>query len=156
MEKKERRHINEAIVAGAMFGLPGGYDNTMSPASYMVQGPTPGYTYNMLAFNDTLQQPKNKLSGEYYIHPGCTVRGAGYNNPDKTYTGVVNRIVKNGKGEVVCLYIQAFKTAKLVAIRADDNLELLIPKSVNQYGGHKLSPSTNLDIGKGTMRGAWT
>lgn len=152
---KKRRSINEALIAGAMFGLPGGYDNTMSPASYMVQGPHPGYTYNMLAFNDTLQQPKNKPSNEYYIHPGCSVRGVGFNNPDKKYTGVVNRIVKNGKSEVVCLYIQTFKTAKIVAIRADDNLELLLPKNVAQYGGYKLSPSNDLDIGKGTMRGAY-
>lgn len=150
MEK--RRNINEALVAGAMFGLPGGYDNTMSPASYMVQGPFPGYTYNMLAFNDTLQQKKNKPSNEYYIHPGCTVRGVGFNNPNKTYTGVVNRIVKNGKSEVICLYIQTFKNAKIVAIRPDDNLELLIPKGVAQYGGYRLSPSSNLDISRGQIQ----
>jgi hypothetical protein len=54
--------------------------------------------------------------------------------------------VKNEKGEVVCLYIQSLKTAKLVAIRADDNLELLIPKGLDQYGGYRLAASDNLDI----------
>ena len=140
-----------------MFGLPGGYDNTMSPASYMVQGPTPGYTYNMLAFNDTLQQPKNKVENKQTIHPGRMVRGVGYNNPDKKYTGIVHRILKSGDGKkAIGLYIQTLKNAKMVTIRADKNLELLVPENVPQYGGHRLSPSTNLDIGKGTMRGAWT
>ena len=149
---KKRRNLNEALVAGAMYGLPGGYDNTMSPASYMVQGPFPGYTYNMLAFNDTLQQKTNKLKDEYYIHPGCKVRGVGFNNPDRTYTGTVQRIVKNGKSEVICLYIMTVKNARIVAIRADDNLELLLPKESGQYGGYKLTPSTNLDISKGMMQ----
>jgi hypothetical protein len=100
----------------------------------------------MMAFNDTLQQKPNKVEYEYYIHPGSTVRGRGFNHGDKTYTGIVNRIVKNSNGEVVCLYIQSFKTAKLVAVRADENLELILPKGLDQYGGHKLATSDNLDI----------
>jgi len=151
---KKRRIINEALIAGAMFGLPGGYDNTMSPASYMVQGPYPGYTYNMLAFNDTLQQPKNKLSNEHIIHAGDLVRGKGSNNPDKTYTGVVRWIAKNGKSEVVCLYIQTLKNSRIVSIRPE-GVEWLVSRKPPQYGGYKLSPSNDLDIGKGTMRGTY-
>lgn len=143
----KRRSINEALVPGGLFGLPGGFDNTLSPASYTVQGKQPGYVYHMMNFNDTLQQPVNKTNDEYYIHPGCTVRGRGFNNGDKTYTGVVNRIVKNEKGEVVCLYVQSFKTAKIVAVRVDDNLELLLPKNVDQYGGYHIAASDNLAIG---------
>ena len=54
--------------------------------------------------------------------------------------------IKNEKGEVVCLYVQSFKTAKLVAVRADENLELILPKGLDQYGGHRLATSDNLDI----------
>jgi hypothetical protein len=143
----KRRSINEALVPAGLFGLPGGFDNTLSPASYTVQGKQPGYVYHMMTFNDTLQQPINKTNNEYYIHPGSTVRGRGYNHGDKTYTGVVNRIVKNEKGEVVCLYVQSFKTSKIVAVRVDDNLELLLPKNVDQYGGYHIAASDNLAIG---------
>ena len=147
MKVVKRRSINEALVPGGLFGLPGGFDNTLSPASYTVQGKQPGYVYHMMAFNDTLQQKPNKVEYEYYIHPGSTVRGRGFNHGDTTYTGIVNRIVKNSNGEVVCLYIQSFKTAKLVAIKADENLELLLPKDIEQYGGYRLAPSDNLAIG---------
>lgn len=151
MKTIKRRSINEALVPGGLFGLPGGFDNTLSPASYTVQGKQPGYVYQMHSFNDTLQQKPNRVEYEYYIHPGSTVRGRGFNHGDKTYTGIVNRIVKNEKGEVICLYIQSFKTAKLVAIRADENLELLLPKSVDQYGGYRLATSDNLDIARNNM-----
>ena len=145
---KKRRSINESTLISGGYGFVGGggYDNTLSPASYNVQGKQPGYIYSILPMTDTLQQKPNKIEHQYYIHPGCTVRGVGFNNGDKHYTGVVNRIVKNEKGEVVCLYIQSLKTAKLVAIRADDNLELLIPKGLDQYGGYRLATSDNLDI----------
>ena len=56
------------------------------------------------------------------------------------------RIIKDENGEIVCLYIQSLKTAKLVAIRADDNLELILPQELEQYGGHNLAASNNLDI----------
>lgn len=137
-------NINEDLLAGT-FG--GGLDNTLSPASYNVQGSYPGYVYSILPFNDTLQQKTNKPSNEYYIHPGCTVRGVGFNNPDKTYTGIVNRIVKNEKGEVILLYIQAFKTSKFVSIRADENLELIIHKNDNQIGIMNPPANYSLNIG---------
>lgn len=147
---KKRRSINESTLISGGYGFVsgGGYDNTLSPASYNVQGKNPGYTYSVLNVTDELQQPSNDNSHEYYIHPGCTVRGVGYNNENKHYTGVVNRIVKNEKGEVVCLYIQSFKTAKIVAIRADDNLELIIPSEQDQCGGFHLTASNNIDITK--------
>ena len=147
MEEKEKKHINEgSLVAGVLGMVGGGFDNTVSPASFNVQGKQPGYIYSIHDLNDTLQQPKNPTPREYYIYPGCTVRGRGYNYGDKTYTGVVNRIVKNGKGEVVCLYIQSLKTAKLVTIRADENLELILPKTPYQYTTHRVATEENIDI----------
>jgi hypothetical protein len=148
MNTRKRRSINESTLISAGYGFPNGagMDNTLSPASYNVQGKQPGYIYSILPMTDTLQQKPNKIEHEYYIHPGCTVRGVGFNNKDKHYTGIVNRIVKNEKGEVVCLYVQSFKTAKLVAVRVDDNLELILPKDVDQYGGYRLSASNNIDI----------
>lgn len=145
---KRRKIINESTLISGGYGFVGGggYDNTLSPASYNVQGRQPGYVYSILPMTDTLQQKPNKIEHEYYIHPGCTVRGVGYNNSDKHYTGIVNRIVKDEQGRVVCLYIQSFKTAKLVSIRADENLELILPTNVDQYGGYKLATSNNLDI----------
>ena len=146
--KKKRRSINESTLISGGYGFVGGgvYDNTLSPASYNVQGRQPGYVYSVLPMTDVLQQKPNEMEYEYYIHPGCTVRGVGYNNRDKHYTGIVNRIVKDENGEIVCLYIQSLKTAKLVAIRADDNLELILPQELEQYGGHNLAASNNLDI----------
>ena len=146
--KMKRRSINESTLISGGYGFVGGggYDNTLSPASYNVQGRQSGYVYSVLPMTDVLQQKPNEMEHEYYIHPGCTVRGVGYNNKDKHYTGIVNRIVKDENGEIVCLYIQSFKTAKLVAIRADDNLELILPQELEQYGGHNLAASNNLDI----------
>lgn len=153
MEKKnKRRSINEStLISGGYGAVGGGFDNTLSPASYNVQGRSPGYVYQVLPFTDELQQKPNPVCHEYYIHPGCTVRGVGFNNPDKHYTGLVNRIVKDTNGKVVCLYIQSFKTSKLVAVRADDNLELLIPKSVDQMGRYHMAASDNIDIAKGNL-----
>lgn len=129
------------------FGVAGGAgDPTLAGTQYNVQGSYPGYVYSVLGFNDALQQKPNNPSNEYYIHPGSRVRGAGFNNPDKRYTGIVNRIVKNENGEIICLYIIAEKTSKMVTIRADENLELLINKDNDQRGGiHTISP-THLDL----------
>ena len=144
MKKISKTHINENV-----FAMSGGSgDPTLSSTSYIVQGNFPGYTYQILGFNDILQQKPNKPSHEYYIHPGCMVRGAGFNNPDKRYTGKVNRIVKNSDGEVICLYILTTKNSKMVSIRADENLELLINKADDQNGIEKFSPSYNLSIGR--------
>ena len=78
----KRRSINESTLISGGYGFVGGggYDNTLSPASYNVQGKQPGYVYSILPMTDTLQQKPNKIEHEYYIHPGCTVRGVGYNN----------------------------------------------------------------------------
>lgn len=135
-----------------MFATGGGMDNTLFPASYSVQGALPGYTYSILPFNDTLQQKKNTPSEEYYIYPGCTVRGVGFNNPDKHYTGIVNRIIKDANGEVVALYIQCFKTSKLVSIRPDDNLELIIHKDSKQVGMKTQNPEHNLSLNQNIVR----
>jgi hypothetical protein len=131
---------NSFAVAGGMA------DTTFGNPSHMVQGSFPGYTYTVLGFNDSLQQKPNKLSHEYYIHPGCLVRGVGFNNPDRTYTGTVNRIVKNESGEIVCLYILTQKTSKMVTIRADENLELLIQKGTEQKGLHTFGSEHNMSI----------
>ena len=95
-----------------------------------------------------LLQKKNQPPHEYYIHPGCLVRGVGFNNPDKKYTGRVNRIVKNENGEIICLYILTEKNSTMVTIKADDNLELLIKKSDEQKGIHTIAPSYNTTIAR--------
>ena len=104
----------------------GGADPTMG-VSYNVQGRGPGYVYSILPFNNSLQQKVNDPGNDdYYIYPGCLVRGVGYNNPSLHYTGIVNRIVKDSNGEVRFLYIKTLKTNRFVSIAADDNLELII------------------------------
>ena len=114
-----------AINENSFGAFGGGLDQTMG-ASYNVQGRGPGYVYSILPFNDSLQQKANDPGNEYYIYPGCLVRGAGYNNPKLFYTGIVNRIVKDGNGEVKFIYIKTLKTNRFVSISADDNLELII------------------------------
>ena len=146
MEKTEK--INENWFSGGYLGPGLGMDWTMSPASYTVQGSNTGYVYSLRTFDDSLQQKTNKYKDEYYIYPGCMVRGVGYNNPDKHYTGKVYRIIKNGKGEIIGLYILSSKTSKFVSIRADENLELLLPKETDQYGLFNPTPSEmNLNNG---------
>lgn len=144
MRKIKKRNINEHT-----FAMAGGAgDPTLASSSYMVQGTFPGYTYQVLGFNDHLQQKPNKPSNEYYIHPGCRVSGVGVNNPDKTYTGIIKKIIKNEKGEVVCIEIQNEKTATSVTIQADNNLKLLIPNEKDQKGVHVSAPSYNMNIGR--------
>ena len=108
------------------FGAFGGIADPTMGVSYNVQGRGPGYVYSILPFNNSLQQKTNDPGNEYYIYPGCLVRGAGYNNPKLFYTGIVNRIVKDGNGEVKFIYIKTLKTNRFVSISADDNLELII------------------------------
>jgi hypothetical protein len=145
--KKKSTEINENALA-----IAGGIgDPTLASTSHMVQGSFPGYTYQVLGFNDTLQQKPNKPSNEYYIHPGCLVRGVGVNNPKKKYTGRVNRIVKDEKGVVVCLYILSQKNCKMVTIQADDNLELLIHKEEDQKGIYTSTPQYNMNIGRSML-----
>ena len=114
-----------AINENSFGAFGGGLDPTMG-ASYNVQGRGPGYVYSILPFNDSLQQKANDPGNEYYIYPGCLVRGAGYTNSKLFYTGIVNRIVKDGNGEVKFIYIKTLKTNRFVSISADDNLELII------------------------------
>ena len=126
----------------AMLFSGGGFDNTMSPASYNVQGSFPGYVYQILPLNNDLQQKVEHKPEEYYIHPGCLVRGKGFNNPDNTYTGYVNRIVKDSQGAVVCLYIKTVKNNRMVSVRADDDLILLIQKKEE----NQTPPEMKLDL----------
>lgn len=148
-------NLNESTFA--MYNGAG--DPTLTGTQHNVQGSFPGYVYSVLGFNDTLQQKKNKPSTEYYIHPGCTVSGVGFNNPNKRYTGLVNRIFKDESGNIICLYVQAFSvedlrkpnkepksTSEIVTVRVDDNLELKISKSEEQKGLHTTAPSYTTNI----------
>lgn len=119
---KIRKKLNESSFGA--FG--GGVDPTIGGASYNVQGKGPGYVYSILPFNNSLQQKTNVHKEEYYIYPGCMVRGVGYNNPELHYTGIVNRIVKDSSGQIRFLYIKTNKTNRFVTIRADENLELVL------------------------------
>lgn len=136
------RKINENMFAGGMFGP--GADFTLSPASFNVQGSSTGYYYAIRHFDDTLQQKQDYNPEEYYIYPGCMVRGVGYNNSDKHYTGKVYRIVKDIKGEIIALYILSSKTSKFVTIRADDNLELLLPKEPDTVQPYLMTTSNDM------------
>lgn len=145
---KKTKPINESTFG--MYG--GGLDNTASAATYTVQGKSPGYVYSILPFNDTLQQKVNQATDDYYIYPGCTVRGVGVNNPDKHYTGIVNRIVKDENGEIKFIYIKTLKTNRFVTILANDELELILhqpaqnnSKYNNKYGSN-FSPNYNMKL----------
>ena len=74
------------------------------------------------------------------------VRGVGFNNPDKHYTGKVYRILKNGNGEVIELYILCTKNSRFVSIQADDNLELLLPKDQAPVGEYRPLPSDDMNL----------
>lgn len=140
------------ILKESTFGMyGGGLDNTASAASYTVQGKTPGYVYSILPFNDSLQQKTNEVTNDYYIYPGCTVRGVGVNNPDKHYTGIVNRIVKDSNGAIRFIYIKTLKTNRYVTILANDELELILHQPTqdnskyNQYS-RNFAPQNNMRL----------
>lgn len=122
-------YLNESVFAGNIAGM----DTTLGPVSYNVQGSQPGYVYRILPLTNNLQQKGTPISNEYYIYPGCKVRGKGFNNPNKHFTGIVQRIVKDSNGEIVCLYIRSLKTNKFVTITPDD-IELIIPPQPEPLG----------------------
>lgn len=122
-KKKELEAVNENMLAGG-YGGYGGIDPTAGAVSYTVQGPSPGYVYSVMPLNNTLQQKANPISRDYYIHPGCTVRGYGLHNPDKRYTGQVYRIVKDSDGAVKFVYIKTIKTNRFVPIKVE-GIELI-------------------------------
>ena len=145
----KRRSLNENWFSGGYMGPGLGMDWTLSPASYTVHGSGTGYLYSFTPFDDTLQQKPNKVTNYYYIYPIYMVRGVGFNNPDKHYTGKVYRILKNGKGEVIGLYILCTKNSRFVSIQADDNLELLLPKEQQPIGMNLPLPSDDLNLNNG-------
>lgn len=126
-----------------------GLDPTLGIASYNVQGKGPGYVYNILPLYHGLEQKANQIKDERYIHVGCKVRGTGHNNPDKHYTGIVTRIVKNSKGEVEFLYIKTIKNNKFVTIDVNDDLELIVHKQDKQQVSlpNVMNPSNNMRLG---------
>ena len=134
MKRIHINHINE------------GADPTLGGVSYNVQG-TPGYVYQILNLNHSLEQKTNNKEDFHYIYPGCKVRGVGANNKDLHYTGIVNRIVKNENGEIQYIYIRCLKNNKMVTILADDNLELLLNNKEEQLSGRgfQISPSYNVN-----------
>jgi len=139
-----RKKLNENWFAGGNMTSPG-MDWGLSPASYMVQGGWTGYSYAIHPLDDTLQQKPNEYPNEYYIHPGCSVSGVGINNPDKHYSGKVYRILKDGDGAIVGLYILTFKNSRFVSIRADENLVLLIPKGPDEPENFVPISSNNIE-----------
>lgn len=125
-----------------------GLDPTLGVASYNVQGKGPGYVYNILPLSHDLEQKGNQIKDERYIHPGCKVRGTGHNNPDKHYTGIVTRVVKNSKGEIEFLYIKTIKNNKFVTIDVNDELELIVHKPAKQQitSPNMMNPSNNMKL----------
>lgn len=134
MKYIHKKHLNE------------GADPTLGGVSYNVQG-SPGYVYTIMNLNHDLEQKPNEIDDNYYIYPGCMVRGVGVNNRDLHYTGVVNRIVKNSNGEIQYLYIRCPKTNKMVTILADENLELIIhgEKEYHDESSFQITPSYNVN-----------
>lgn len=116
IRKKRNKALNEIA------------DPTLGGVSYTVQR-NPGYTYQILPLTHDLEQKPNKVHNEYYIYPGCRVRGVGLKHPELHFTGKVHRIVKDENGVIRFIYIQSEKTNKMVTILADENLELLIPRT---------------------------
>lgn len=146
--RRKRKHITDESLNEEVFGsgiLGVGYDNTMSAASYTVQGKNPGYTYQILPMDTTLQQKANEVDDRAYIHPGSWVVGVGANNPKKHFSGVVSRIVKNPDGSIAFLYIKTFKTNKFVTILADENLKLIINHE-EEMTSKTFAPSNNVYV----------
>lgn len=141
------RHIDKDYINENMNSMGfAAADATMAPASYMVQGKHPGFSYNIMPLSTNLQQQANDPDYSFYIYPGCTVRGVGINNKDKHYTGQVYRIYKNSNGEIEFLYIRTFKTNKFVTIAADENLELITRSEPEKPAAEKfmMTPSYNV------------
>ena len=107
-----------------------------------VGGPsTNGFAYSiyMEPRNDLGFKP-NELCTDYYVQPGSRVRGKAYNDTGKTYTGIVNRIIKNADASVAAIMVRLIKTNKII-ILSPDGLELLIPKEIESKPKYMVSPN---------------
>lgn len=124
-------HINETEVmsGGAFTGIGVGGPSTNGFA----------YSIYMEPRNDLGFKP-NELCTDYYVQPGSRVRGKAYNDTGKTYTGIVNRIIKNADASVAAIMVRLIKTNKII-ILSPDGLELLIPKEIESKPKYMVSPN---------------
>lgn len=124
-------HINETEVmsGGAFTGIGVGGPSTNGFA----------YSIYMEPRNDLGFKP-NELCTDYYVQPGSRVRGKAYNDTGKTYTGIVNRIIKNADASVAAIMVRLVKTNKII-ILSPDGLELLIPKEIESKPKYMVSPN---------------
>lgn len=144
----KKNFITEEQINEGFPGISGGGFNPTFAASYGVQGSNDTYSYQIFAFNDTLQQKPNENDNRYYIGPNSLVRGVGYSNPDYHYTGRVVCICKNENGEIVAIKIRTNKTNRMAYIRPDENLELIINKPQPTDTEFVMIPSYNMDVNK--------
>lgn len=117
--------LNESVFGS----IGGGMDPTMFAGSSMVQGTETGYKYEILPFNDVLQQRPNKKCSDSYIYPGCTVRGRGLIDKSRMFKGQVYRIVKAEDGHIRYVYVKTEDTNRFVPVAADDELHLVTYKN---------------------------
>ncbi len=145
LNKKKNNILKESIFGGGMIG--GGFDNTLAPSSYSVQGQGPGYVYSILPMTDILQQKPNNCNTSFYIYPGCIVIGYTVNNPKQKITGYVISIIKNSNGEIEGVKVRDTKTNISNIILSPNNLHLIShTEHISQEGNHSFRPQNNLDF----------
>lgn len=127
----KQEHINETEVmsGGAFTGIGVGGPSTNGFA----------YSIYMEPRND-LGFKSNELNTDYYIQVGQKVKGKAYNDNGHTYTGTVQRIIKDMDGAVVGIMIKTSKTNRFVTLSPDD-LVLLVPKAIESKPKYMVAPN---------------
>lgn len=127
----KQEHINETEVmsGGAFTGIGVGGPSTNGFA----------YSIYMEPRND-LGFKSNELNTDYYIQIGQKVKGKAYNDNGHTYTGMVQRIIKDMDGAVVGIMIKTSKTNRFVTLSPED-LVLLVPKAIESKPKYMVAPN---------------
>lgn len=107
MVKIRRKKLNENTAGYSRF-----WDN-----------PAP-FQYEVIGMNKFLEQPGNELSQEFYVNVGSLVKGNGYYDNSKVYTGIIKEIHKNELSEIEYIIILDQERSQFVKLSLD-NLKLI-------------------------------
>lgn len=77
------------------------------------------FQYEIIGMNKYLEQKGNELSREFYVNTGSTVKGHGYYDNSKEYSGIVKEIHKNELAEIEYIIILDQERNQFVKISLD-------------------------------------
>ena len=82
------------------------------------------FQYEIISLNKNLEQKGNELSCERYINVGSYVKGIGYYDNSKEYSGIIKEIYRNSNAEIEYIIILDDSRNQFVKL-CIDNLKLI-------------------------------